>query len=166
MTDDRHAPDTDAPGTDAPATDTLAAMGKAAVFTPADFDRLLEAGLPQAHRAGIRTREMGHGTVTLTMPASEDFLRPGGTVSGPAMFALADVALYGAVLSMAGHVVLAVTSNMTITFLRRPPARPLVAQARIVRMGRSLAYGEVTLYSEGEDDPVAHATGTYAIPRG
>ncbi|ASG20624.1 PaaI family thioesterase [Nitrospirillum viridazoti] len=165
MTDDMDTgPDALAP--DAKADDRLAAMGKAPVFTPVDFDRLLEKGLPQAHRAGIRTKEMGHGTITLTMPVSEDFLRPGGTVSGPTMFALADVALYGAVLSMAGHIVLAVTSNMNITFLRRPPAKPLLAYARIVRMGRSLAYGEVTIHSEGEDDPVAHATGTYAIPRG
>ncbi|MDE1147887.1 MAG: PaaI family thioesterase [Azospirillaceae bacterium] len=148
------------------ADDQLAAMGKAPVFSPQDFDALLKQGLPQAHRAGIRTREMAHGSITLTMPVSDDLLRPGGTVSGPAMFALADVALYGAVLSAAGHILLAVTSNMNITFLRKPPPKPLVAHARIIRLGRRLAYGEVTIHSEGEEDPVAHATGTYAIPQG
>lgn len=128
------------------------------------FNDLLATGLPQATRAGIHARDIGDGEITLAMPASDDSLRPGGTISGPTMFALADVALYGAVLSRIGPVELAVTSTMSITFLRRPAPRTLVAKARLIRLGSRLAYGEVTLFSDGEEDPVAHVTGTYSIP--
>ena len=98
------------------------------------------------------------------MKASEEMLRPGGTISGPAMFGLADVALYGAVLSMIGPVALAVTTNMNINFLRKPAPKDLLAEARILKLGKRLAVGEVTIWSEGEEEPVAHATGTYSIP--
>jgi acyl-coenzyme A thioesterase PaaI-like protein len=91
-------------------------------------------------------------------------VRPGGTVAGPALFALADVALYAAVLSRIGPVELAVTTSMTINFLRKPAPRPVIAEARLLQLGRRLAYGEVLLLSDGEADPVAHATGTYSIP--
>ncbi|MEI7608033.1 MAG: PaaI family thioesterase, partial [Rhodospirillaceae bacterium] len=94
----------------------------------------------------------------------DDFVRPGGTVTGPAMFALADVALYGAVLSLIGRVELAVTTSMTVNFLRRPAPVAVVAEARILKLGKRLAYGEVMLWSEGEPEPVAHVTGTYSIP--
>ena len=113
---------------------------------------------------GVTVESVGAGTIRLRMPYREDFVRPGGTVTGPALFGLADVALYGAVLSMIGRVELAVTTSMTINFLRKPGQRGVIAEARILKLGKRLAYGDVLLYSEGEDEPVAHVTGTYSIP--
>jgi acyl-coenzyme A thioesterase PaaI-like protein len=94
-------------------------------------------------------------------------LRPGGTVSGPVLMATADFALYVAILGRIGIVPLAVTSSLTINFLRKPVAsRPVVGVCKLLKLGRTLAVGEVTLYSEGSGDAVAHVVGTYAIPQG
>ena len=88
------------------------------------------------------------------------------TVSGPVMMTLADVALYLAILARIGIVPLAVTTNLSINFLRKPRAdRRVIARCRLMKLGKTLAVGEVWIFSEGEDEPVAHATGTYAIPR-
>ncbi|MBI1209054.1 MAG: hotdog fold thioesterase [Azospirillum sp.] len=121
-------------------------------------------GVPLVASFGVEVEAIGVGTIRLRMPCRDLFVRPGGTVVGPAMFALADVALYGVVLSLIGRVELAVTTSMTINFLRRPALKPVIAEARIIKLGQRLAYGEITLYSEGEADPVAHVTGTYSIP--
>lgn len=103
--------------------------------------------------------------VTLRLIAQERHLRPGGTVSGPAMFGLADVAMYLAILSRIGPVALAVTTNCSIDFMRKPAAgRDLRAEARLLKLGRRLAVGDVLIFSEGEADPVARAGLTYAIP--
>jgi uncharacterized protein (TIGR00369 family) len=91
-------------------------------------------------------------------------LRPGGTISGPAMMALADLALYVAVLASIGPVGLAVTTHLSINFLRKPEKRDLLAECRLLKLGRRLAVGEVALRSVGQDDLVAHVTGTYSIP--
>jgi uncharacterized protein (TIGR00369 family) len=92
-------------------------------------------------------------------------LRPGGTVSGPAIFGLVDVAMYLAILSRIGPVALAVTTNCSIDFMRKPEAgRALVAQARVLKLGRMLAVGDVLVRSEGSADVVARAGLTYAIP--
>lgn len=106
------------------------------------------------------------GSVVVAHAVGESELRPGGTVSGPVMMALADVALYVAILARIGIVPLAVTTNLSINFLRKPRAdRRVVARCRMMKLGKTLAVGEVWIYSEGEEEPVAHATGTYAIPR-
>ncbi|RMF25138.1 MAG: PaaI family thioesterase, partial [Deltaproteobacteria bacterium] len=98
-------------------------------------------------------------------PIDERHLRPGGTVSGPTLTAVADVALYAAILAEIGPVALAVTTNLTMNFMRRPPAgHDLVGQCRLLKLGQRLAVGEVYIYSDGIDDPVAHAIGTYSIP--
>ena len=91
-------------------------------------------------------------------------LRPGGTVSGPIMMALADFTMYVAVLSAIGWVPLAVTTNLTINFLKKPAARDLFAEARLIKLGKRLAVGEVGIRSDGEDELVAHVTSTYSIP--
>jgi len=91
-------------------------------------------------------------------------LRPGGTISGPTMMALADLAMYVAVLAAIGPVPLAVTINLNINFLRKAAPRDLLAEARLLKFGKRLATGEVTIYSQGETEPVAHATSTYSIP--
>ncbi len=92
-------------------------------------------------------------------------LRPGGTVSGPVMMATADVALYVAILGEIGLVPLTVTTSLSFNFMRKPSAdRRIVGECRLLKLGRTLAVGEVSLYSEGQDEMVAHAVGTYAIP--
>ncbi|MEM7059758.1 MAG: PaaI family thioesterase [Pseudomonadota bacterium] len=91
-------------------------------------------------------------------------LRPGDTVSGPTIFAIADCAFYMACLAMEGRKAMMVTSNLTLNFLRRPPAADLTAEARILKLGRTLITGEVYIHSDGVDGPVAHATTTYAVP--
>ena len=103
--------------------------------------------------------------LTVRLPVAERHLRPGNTVSGPTMFALADVTMYLAILSRIGPVALAVTTNCSIDFLRKPEARrDLIARARVLKIGRRLAVGDVLIHSEGVDDPVARAGLTYAIP--
>lgn len=98
-------------------------------------------------------------------PVDESDLRPGGTVSGPSMMALADNALYVATLGAIGIVPLAVTTNLNINFLRKPAAgRDLLAECKLVKVGRVLVVGDVLIYSEGQEEPVAHATGTYSVP--
>jgi uncharacterized protein (TIGR00369 family) len=105
-------------------------------------------------------------SATIRRPVTADDTRPGGTVSGPTLMALADTALYVAIHATVGITPHAVTSNLNINFLRRPPAdRDLLAVCRLLRVGRTLAVGEVSIVSEGDDDPVAHGVGTYALPR-
>ncbi|HOB95045.1 MAG TPA: PaaI family thioesterase [Aquabacterium sp.] len=107
----------------------------------------------------------GDRHATIRRPVTEADTRPGGTVSGPTLMALADTALYVAVHATLGITPHAVTSQLNIHFLRRPAGgKPVVAVCRLLRVGRSMAVGEVALYSEGEDEPVAHATGSYALP--
>jgi acyl-coenzyme A thioesterase PaaI-like protein len=100
------------------------------------------------------------------LPYRAQYLRPGGTVAGPMLMGLADFAMYVAVLSAIGRVELAVTTNLTCNFLRRPKPVDVVGDARLLKLGRRLAYGEVSLYSDGEqaNGPVAHVTATYSIP--
>jgi acyl-coenzyme A thioesterase PaaI-like protein len=93
-------------------------------------------------------------------------LRPGGTVAGPVLMAVADAALYVAIFGRLGIVPLAVTTNLTVNFLRKPASgQDIVGVCKLIKAGRSLAVGEVWLYSAGSDEPVAHAVGTYALPR-
>lgn len=132
--------------------------------TQAELAAFLIAEFPQT-RCTIESLDES-GEVVVAHPVGHAELRPGGTVSGPVMMTLADVALYVAILARIGIVPLAVTTNLTINFLRKPRAdRRVVARCRLLKLGKTLAVGEVTLYSEGEAAPVAHATGTYAIPR-
>ena len=107
----------------------------------------------------------GEGEVTMRLLVSDKHLRPGGTVSGPSMFGLADVAAYIVTLSQIGPQALAVTTNCSIDFMRKPAADvPLIAKARLLKLGKQLSVTDVLLYSEGMDAPVARASLTYAIP--
>jgi acyl-coenzyme A thioesterase PaaI-like protein len=108
---------------------------------------------------------VGNASATLSYSVGADDLRPGGTVSGPVLMAVADVALYVAILGEIGIVPLAVTTSLTINFLRKPASgKRVVGVCKLLKVGKALAVGEVTLYSEGSDVPVAHAVGTYSIP--
>ncbi|MFC7332165.1 PaaI family thioesterase [Rhodocista pekingensis] len=133
-------------------------------LTKEGFEAMLAESMPQVTKSGMRIDAMDHGSCRVRVSPDLHMARPGGTLSGPTMFAMADLALYGAVLSMIGPVPLAVTSHMTINFLRKPALKDLIAEARVLRLGKKLAYGEILLHSDGEADPVAHATGAYAIP--
>ena len=108
---------------------------------------------------------VGKDSATVRHPVGVAELRPGGTVSGPVMVFVADVALYVAILRRIGIVPLAVTTSLTINFLRKPSAdADILGVCTLLKVGRTLAIGEVSIYSEGSPDPVAHAVGTYAIP--
>lgn len=127
------------------------------------LNAFLDRAFPQI--AGqIRVEDVGD-VLTARLIVSEAHLRPGGTVSGPAMFALADVAIYLAILSRIGEVALAVTTNASIDFMRKPQAdRDLVAECRILKLGRTLAVGECLIRSDGTLQPVARCSMTYSIP--
>jgi len=109
---------------------------------------------------------VGGGAATVRHEVGVSELRPGGTVSGPVLMAVADVALYVAILGEIGIVPLTVTTNLSINFMRKPAGdRAVVGVCKLMKVGRSLAVGEVSLYSEGIEEPVAHVVGTYSIPR-
>jgi len=133
-------------------------------ITVADFQALIDAELPLVELFGITTERLGRGDAAMRMRFNDALVRPGGTVAGPALMALADVTMYGVVLSLIGRVKLAVTTNLTINFLRKPPPADILAEGRILKLGKRLAVGEVLLYSDGSEDLVAHVTGTYSIP--
>ena len=127
---------------------------------------ICERELPFALQLGLEVEQLAPGEVSVRLPYREDFVRPGGTVAGPMMMTLADFAMFVAVMSRIGPQVLAVTTSLNCNFLRRPKPADLMGHARILKLGRRLAYGEVSIYSEGEDEaePVAHVTATYSIP--
>jgi uncharacterized protein (TIGR00369 family) len=136
------------------------------IMTRDELAAFLDQEFPQMHAGGRSYFVDGIGPLSarMRMEYHERHLRPGGTVSGPAMMALADLALYVAVLAQIGPVALAVTTNFAFNFLRKPEPRGLVADCRLLKLGRRLATGEVGIRSEGGADLVCHATGTYAIP--
>ena len=102
---------------------------------------------------------------TLLWHVGEVDLRPGGTISGPTMMALADFALYVAILGEIGIIGLAVTTNMNINFLRKPSGGvDIRGVAKLMKVGKALIVGEVWIYSIDSDAPVAHVTGTYSVP--
>lgn len=135
-----------------------------AAITPDTFNRLSEAQLPLSYQLGFRAETIGEGTATVRLPYDDGLLRPGGTIMGPAMMGLADFAMYAALMGAIGQVELAVTTNLNINFLRRPGQRDVIGECRILKLGKRLAVLEVTLFSEGEEEPIAHVTGTYSIP--
>lgn len=129
-----------------------------------DLNTFLKEQFPQV--AGkYRVADVTDGGVALIATPDDSDLRPGGTLSGPSLFGLADVAFYLAILSRIGPKALTVTTNCSIDFMRKPAAgRPLRAEARILKLGKVLAVGDVLIYSEGQLEPVARASLTYSIP--
>jgi uncharacterized protein (TIGR00369 family) len=128
------------------------------------FQHLATQGVPYVGQLGLSVLRFDAGEVDMRLPWQELLLRPGGTICGPAMMGLADVTLYGVVLSLIGRVELTVTTDLSFHFLSKPRPADLIAQGRILRLGRRLAVGEVTVFSEGAEKPVAHCVGSYAIP--
>jgi uncharacterized protein (TIGR00369 family) len=138
----------------------------AAKMSVAELEGFLRVEFPQSFGTGNIKIESANGeTCLLRQRYNDDMLRPGGTVSGPTLMALADCAMYVVLLSAIGPVGLAVTINLNINFLRKGEAgRDVLAAARIMKLGKRLAVGEVTLTSGVSSDPIAHATATYSIP--
>src|SRR6267378_6623073 len=136
------------------------------VMTIPELEGFLAAEFPQAFfpGSGLSIEALWDGGCRVRQAFREVSLRPGGTISGPTMMALADIAMYVALLAAIGPVPLAVTINLNINFLRKPAPRDLVAEARLLKLGKRLATGEVTICSDGETEPVAHVTSTYSIP--
>lgn len=135
-------------------------------MTRDDLQAFLEREFPQVFGKGslYAVERVKHGHVTVRCRYDESQLRPGGTISGPTMMTLADTALYMVILAAIGPVALAVTTNLNVNFLKKPAQKDLIAECRLLKLGKRLAVGEVEIYSEGDDDMVAHVTGTYSIP--
>jgi len=104
------------------------------------------------------------GEVDIRLRPTDRHLRPGGTISGPSMMTLVDVAAYIVILAHLGPVALAVTTNLNINFLRKPGLEDMICRCKLLKLGKRLAVTEATLFSGDVDDPVAHATATYSIP--
>src|ERR1700712_3302861 len=137
-----------------------------AKMSVAELENFLHLEFPQAFSIGEITIESADGaSCLLRQRYSEQMLRPGGTVSGPTLMAMADFAMYVLLLSAIGPVGLAVTTNLNINFLRRGlPGQDVLAAARLLKLGKRLAVGEVNLLSGSAPDPIAHVTATYSIP--
>lgn len=135
-------------------------------MTRDELAAFLDREFPQIHIGGQTyfVDEVGPLSARMRMAYHERHIRPGGTISGPAMMALADLALYVAILAHIGPVALAVTTSLNFNFLRKPEQRDLIADCRLLKLGKRLAVGDVSIYSDGSSDVVCHATGTYSIP--
>lgn len=132
-----------------------------------DIDALhgfLLTAFPQVS-SDFKIEALAENEITVRLRVTESHLRPGGTVSGPAMFALADVAAYLVILAHIGPKALSVTTNCSIDFMRKPAAGvDLTCEARLLKLGRSLAVTDALIFSIGHAGPVARASLTYAIP--
>jgi uncharacterized protein (TIGR00369 family) len=129
-----------------------------------ELERFLFSHFPNFDSSGLSVEKVSEMFARVRLCYDAKHLRPGGTISGPSLATLADTAMYVALLGMIGPVALAVTTNLNITFLRKPGQKDVVGDARLLKLGKRLAVGEVTIYSEGDSEPVAHATVTYSIP--
>jgi uncharacterized protein (TIGR00369 family) len=138
----------------------------AAKLTVKELEGLLGAEFPEMFnpQRGYVIEEVWHGGCRVRRHFSGRSLRPGGTISGATMMALGDFAMYVAILGSIGWVPLAVTTNLNINFLRKPSQRDLIAEVRLIKLGKRLAVGEVGIRSDGEEELVAHVTSTYSIP--
>lgn len=119
---------------------------------------------PQVHRDFV-VEDLSEDTITMRLVVEDRHLRPGGTVSGPSMFGLADVCVYAIILARKGRQSLAVTTGCSMDFMRKPDGdRDMIARCTLLKLGKALAVGDVLMYSEGSDKPVARATMTYSLP--
>ena len=140
------------------------AHSRAAMITAEELEDLVDREGPFVELYGFETEVIGHGHAVIRLPYRVDHIRPGGTIAGPAMMALADWAVYVAVLGAIGPVELAVTTSLNINFLRKPADKDLLAEARLIKLGKRLAVGDVSIHPEGDEEMCAHVTATYSIP--
>jgi len=139
---------------------------KAPVLSAEELTRLLTAEFPQVWgpASGISIETVSGEGCRLRQAFREQNLRPGATISGATIMALGDYAVYVALLAAIGWVPLAVTTSLNVNFLRKPGRADLIAECRLLKTGRRLVVGEVTILTEGEDEPVAHVISTYSVP--
>ena len=133
-------------------------------ITIEEFNQILKEGLPWASDSDMTLESISDGEAVMRLPYHHRSTRPGGSISGPHMMMLADACMYAVVLSMIGKVKLAVTTNFNINFLRKPIESDLIAEGKIIKIGKRLAIMEVSVLTSGDNKLVAHATGTYSIP--
>jgi len=138
------------------------------IMTAGEVMELLDREFPQIHAGGrvYAIEGVSPGEAVVRLSANELHLRPGGTVSGPAMMSLTDLAAYVVILAHIGPQALAVTTNLNINFLRKPEPGDLLATCRILKLGKRLVVVDCGIAGEGEEDLVAHATATYSVPPG
>lgn len=136
------------------------------VMSVEELSRFLDEEFPQIHAGGKAyfVERVSPGEAVLRLKATEAHLRPGGTISGPSMMALADLAAYVVILAHIGPVALAVTTNLNINFLRKPAPGDLLCTCRLLKLGKRLAVVECGIAGEGDEDYAAHATATYSVP--
>jgi uncharacterized protein (TIGR00369 family) len=136
------------------------------VITIAELDAFIDREFPQVHADGriYTIREVSEGCAVMSVSPQERHLRPGGTISGPTMMTLVDLAAYVVILAHIGPVALAVTTNLNMNFLRKPEPGDLVATCKLLKLGKRLAVVECAITGADGGDPVAHATATYSIP--
>ena len=144
-----------APMTDTPFTPKMSAP---------ELDAFFRAHFPDRLQMPVTFEGLTRGNCTLRLAFREEQLRPGRTIAGPVLMALADTAVYVLLLTHVGAGVAGVTTSLHMDFLRRPEARDTIAHAELLRLGRTALVGRVTITSEGDLRPVAHATVTYALP--
>jgi uncharacterized protein (TIGR00369 family) len=140
---------------------------KDAVLSAQELEKRLSAEFGEAFHgeSGLSIEKVWHGGCRVRLGFNAKTLRPGGTISGPTMMMLTDVTMYVAILASIGWEPLAVTTSLNINFLRKPaPGKALIAQCKLIKLGKRLAVGDVAISSEGEEEMVAHATSTYSIP--
>ena len=128
------------------------------------FNEVTKKHLPLTETLGFVTESLNDGQCIVRAVYKEDYLRPGGTISGPIMMALADYAMFGAIMSRAGQAHMAMTTNLNINFLIRPQPGDIVAVANLMKLGKRLAVGSVDLFGNNQKDLVAHVTCTYSLP--
>ncbi len=134
------------------------------VMTPADLRKFVEQEFPQAADSGFLIEHLDDKSIRARLPIGNQHLRPGGTVAGPTLMWMTDFSFYMLLLGRLGPVAHAVTTNLNINFMRKPEPVDVLAEGRLLKLGRTLAVGDVTIWSDGVKDPVAHATVTYSIP--
>ena len=133
-------------------------------LTIAELDEMVGELAPFVALYGFKVDEIGYGWARVRLPYDYNHVRPGGTISGPAMMALADYAMYVGLMGAIGPVALAVTTNLNINFLHKPAERDLLCDARLIKLGKRLAVGDMSIHPEGDERMCAHVTATYSIP--
>ena len=134
-------------------------------MTPEDLHKFLNEHFPQAAHLDLRIEHLDDTTIRVRQKTLDAHLRPGGTISGPTLMAMVDCGFYLLLLARLGPVAHAVTTNLNINFMRKPEPADLLGEGRLMKLGRALAVGDFTIRSEGSEEPVAHATLTYSLPR-
>ena len=129
-----------------------------------EIEDSIKEWVPMAIDIGLKVEKVSHGFARIRIPFQNKHLRPGGTISGPVMMTAGDTAMYVAILGSLGEMAMAVTSNLNINFLKRPDQLDLIADAKIIKLGKRIAFCEVGIRCDGSEELVAHVTGSYSLP--